>query len=172
MAMRQRSTVDQLAPSYTVAKKLVIARNHLPEAPSRNRNGMEEKLCQEEVRINTRTNKSGWQSISKKDMRTKASAMMKPKNEPGRRLTNRHFDASSRELVVLGLSYLVPSAFFYVSRDLLTRVFYAHKDTQTPLYLPSGSSGSHTSPCSGDTGRQDPRFPRGKESFRDWHRAA
>jgi putative peptidoglycan lipid II flippase len=44
-----------------------------------------------------------------------------------------HFDASSRELVVLGLSYLVPSAFFYVSRDLLTRVFYAHKDTQTPF---------------------------------------
>ncbi len=44
-----------------------------------------------------------------------------------------HFDASSRTLVVLGLSYLVPSAFFYVARDLLTRVFYAHKDTQTPF---------------------------------------
>lgn len=44
-----------------------------------------------------------------------------------------HFDASSRTLVVLGLSYLVPSAFFYVARDLLTRVFYAHQDTQTPF---------------------------------------
>lgn len=44
-----------------------------------------------------------------------------------------NFDADSRTLVVLGLSYLVPSAFFYVARDLLTRVFYAHKDTQTPF---------------------------------------
>lgn len=44
-----------------------------------------------------------------------------------------HFDADSRALVVLGLTYLVPSAFFYVARDLLTRVFYAHKDTQTPF---------------------------------------
>ncbi|MBX3138452.1 murein biosynthesis integral membrane protein MurJ, partial [Candidatus Obscuribacterales bacterium] len=44
-----------------------------------------------------------------------------------------HFDANSRALVVLGLTYLVPSAFFYVARDLLTRVFYAHKDTQTPF---------------------------------------
>lgn len=43
------------------------------------------------------------------------------------------FDAQSRVLVVLGLSYLVPSAFFYVARDLLTRVFYAHQDTQTPF---------------------------------------
>jgi len=44
-----------------------------------------------------------------------------------------NFDAESRALVVLGLTFLVPSAFFYVARDLLTRVFYAHKDTQTPF---------------------------------------
>ncbi len=46
-----------------------------------------------------------------------------------------HFDESSRMLVVLALSYLVPSAFFYVARDLLTRVFYAHHDTQTPFKI-------------------------------------
>lgn len=38
--------------------------------------------------------------------------------------------------VVAGvLLFLVPSIFFYVARDLITRVFYAHQDSKTPYYI-------------------------------------
>src|SRR5262249_8427565 len=40
-----------------------------------------------------------------------------------------HFDAASAALVTLALIYLVPSIFFYVARDLMTRVFYAFQDS-------------------------------------------
>ncbi len=43
------------------------------------------------------------------------------------------FNDDSRALVISALLFLVPSAFFYVARDLLTRAFYAHQDSQTPF---------------------------------------
>ncbi|MBZ0187609.1 MAG: murein biosynthesis integral membrane protein MurJ [Candidatus Obscuribacterales bacterium] len=45
------------------------------------------------------------------------------------------FNEESTMLVVLALSYLIPSAFFYVARDILTRVFYAHQDSTTPFRI-------------------------------------
>lgn len=45
------------------------------------------------------------------------------------------FDAHSTALVTVVLLYLVPSIFFYVARDLITRVFYAHKDSNTPYHV-------------------------------------
>jgi putative peptidoglycan lipid II flippase len=46
-----------------------------------------------------------------------------------------NFNAESRILVTTALIYLVPSIFFYVGRDLITRVFYAHHDSTTPYYV-------------------------------------
>ncbi len=46
-----------------------------------------------------------------------------------------NFDENSRNMVVLALSFLIPSVFFYVARDLLTRVFYAHQDSTTPFRI-------------------------------------
>lgn len=43
-----------------------------------------------------------------------------------------HFDERAAALVTSALIFLVPSIFFYVARDLMTRVFYAYKDSQTP----------------------------------------
>lgn len=43
-----------------------------------------------------------------------------------------HFDQQSTRLVTEALIFLVPSIFFYVARDLITRVFYAHHDSTTP----------------------------------------
>ncbi len=43
-----------------------------------------------------------------------------------------HFDQNSTLLVTEALTFLVPSIFFYVARDLITRVFYAHHDSTTP----------------------------------------
>lgn len=43
------------------------------------------------------------------------------------------FNDESRALVISALLFLVPSAFFYVVRDLLTRAFYAHQDSKTPF---------------------------------------
>ena len=37
--------------------------------------------------------------------------------------------------MMLALIYLVPSIFFYIGRDLITRVFYAHHDSKTPYYV-------------------------------------
>jgi putative peptidoglycan lipid II flippase len=45
------------------------------------------------------------------------------------------FNAESRELVTAALIFLVPSIFFYVARDLITRVYYAQHDSTTPYYV-------------------------------------
>lgn len=45
------------------------------------------------------------------------------------------FNAESRELVTAALVFLVPSIFFYVGRDLITRVFYAQHDSKTPYHV-------------------------------------
>lgn len=45
------------------------------------------------------------------------------------------FDQDSKLLLINALTFLIPSIFFYVARDLITRVFYAHKDTKTPYYV-------------------------------------
>jgi putative peptidoglycan lipid II flippase len=46
-----------------------------------------------------------------------------------------HFNDMSRDLMTTALVFLIPSVFFYVARDLVTRVFYAHHDTQTPYLV-------------------------------------
>ena len=46
-----------------------------------------------------------------------------------------NFTAESTQLVTVALIFLVPSMFFYVARDLMTRVFYAFKDSKTPYYV-------------------------------------
>ena len=55
--------------------------------------------------------------------------------EPIIRLLFQHgeFNEESTRLVTLALVYLAPSIFFYVARDLITRVFYAYKDSATPF---------------------------------------
>lgn len=45
------------------------------------------------------------------------------------------FDERSTAIVSLALVYLAPSIFFYVARDLMTRVFYAFKDSKTPYHV-------------------------------------
>jgi putative peptidoglycan lipid II flippase len=45
------------------------------------------------------------------------------------------FNEVSRQLVTTALVFLVPSIFFYVARDLVTRVFYAHHDSRTPYHV-------------------------------------
>lgn len=42
------------------------------------------------------------------------------------------FSEKDTELFVQALIFLVPSIIFYVGRDLITRVFYAHQDSKTP----------------------------------------
>ena len=46
-----------------------------------------------------------------------------------------NFTEESTAIVSLALVYLAPSIIFYVARDLLTRVFYAFKDSKTPYYV-------------------------------------
>ncbi len=46
-----------------------------------------------------------------------------------------HFDHHSTQLVTEALIFMVPSIFFYVARDLITRVFYAHQDSTTPYHV-------------------------------------
>jgi len=46
-----------------------------------------------------------------------------------------HFNEGSRHLFLAALLFLVPSIFFYVARDLITRVFYAHHDSRTPFHV-------------------------------------
>ena len=43
------------------------------------------------------------------------------------------FGEEMRYLVVTALMFLVPQAFFYIPRDLVTRAFYAHQDSTTPF---------------------------------------
>lgn len=45
------------------------------------------------------------------------------------------FDEHSTAMLVTVLTFLVPSIFFYVARDLITRVFYAHRDSKTPYHV-------------------------------------
>lgn len=45
------------------------------------------------------------------------------------------FNEHSTELLTTVLLFLVPSIFFYVARDLITRVFYAHRDSKTPYHV-------------------------------------
>jgi putative peptidoglycan lipid II flippase len=45
------------------------------------------------------------------------------------------FDEGMRYLVVTALMFLVPQAFFYIPRDLVTRAFYAQKDSTTPFLV-------------------------------------
>lgn len=46
-----------------------------------------------------------------------------------------NFDTQSTALVSAALLFLAPQIFFYVARDLITRVFYAYKDSKTPYYV-------------------------------------
>ncbi len=43
-----------------------------------------------------------------------------------------HFTQKDTDLFSVALVWLVPSIIFYVGRDLITRVFYAHQDSTTP----------------------------------------
>ena len=43
-----------------------------------------------------------------------------------------HFTQADTALFTTALNWLVPSIIFYVARDLITRVFYAHQDSTTP----------------------------------------
>lgn len=45
------------------------------------------------------------------------------------------FNEHSTALVSWALLFLAPSIFFYVARDLMTRVFYAFKDSKTPYHI-------------------------------------
>lgn len=45
------------------------------------------------------------------------------------------FTDDSTKMVTIALLLLAPSIFFYVARDLITRVFYAFKDSQTPFHV-------------------------------------
>jgi putative peptidoglycan lipid II flippase len=45
------------------------------------------------------------------------------------------FEEPQSQLVATALFFLVPSIFFYVARDLMTRVFYAYKDSDTPYKI-------------------------------------
>jgi putative peptidoglycan lipid II flippase len=46
-----------------------------------------------------------------------------------------HFDSQSTAWMTTALIFLAPTIFFYVARDLVTRVFYAHHDSKTPYYI-------------------------------------
>ncbi|MBX9687015.1 MAG: polysaccharide biosynthesis C-terminal domain-containing protein [Candidatus Obscuribacterales bacterium] len=45
------------------------------------------------------------------------------------------FTTNSTHEVSMALLFLAPSIFFYVARDLMTRVFYAFKDSKTPFHV-------------------------------------
>ncbi len=45
------------------------------------------------------------------------------------------FTAHNTEMVLSVLLILVPMIFFYVARDLITRVFYGFEDSRTPFYI-------------------------------------
>jgi putative peptidoglycan lipid II flippase len=48
---------------------------------------------------------------------------------------HKNFNAQDTTMFTLVLDYFIPYMFFYVARDLLVRVFYAHKDFQTPYKI-------------------------------------
>ncbi len=45
------------------------------------------------------------------------------------------FTAQSTEMVTTVMIFLAPGIFFYLARDLITRVFYAHQDSKTPFLI-------------------------------------
>lgn len=45
------------------------------------------------------------------------------------------WNEQSTSMVVIALVFIVPSIFFYVARDIITRVFYAFKDSRTPYHV-------------------------------------
>lgn len=53
------------------------------------------------------------------------------------------FTAHSTELISLVLIFLAPSIFFYLARDLITRIFYAHQDSKTPFLVALVVMGVH-----------------------------
>lgn len=53
------------------------------------------------------------------------------------------FTAHSTELLSLVLIFLAPSIFFYLARDLITRIFYAHQDSKTPFLVALVVMGVH-----------------------------
>lgn len=45
------------------------------------------------------------------------------------------FTTHSTEMVTTFMIFLAPGIFFYLARDLITRVFYAHQDSKTPFLI-------------------------------------
>lgn len=45
------------------------------------------------------------------------------------------FTTHSTEMVTTVMLFLAPGIFFYLARDLITRVFYAHQDSKTPFLV-------------------------------------
>lgn len=45
------------------------------------------------------------------------------------------FTADSTEMITTVMIFLAPGIFFYLARDLITRVFYAHQDSKTPFLI-------------------------------------
>ncbi len=45
------------------------------------------------------------------------------------------FTTHSTEMVTTVMIFLAPGIFFYLARDLITRVFYAHQDSKTPFLI-------------------------------------
>lgn len=45
------------------------------------------------------------------------------------------FTSHSTEMVTTVMIFLAPGIFFYLARDLITRVFYAHQDSKTPFLI-------------------------------------
>ncbi len=45
------------------------------------------------------------------------------------------FDPNSREMFIAVLMFLVPQVFFYLPRDLITRMYYAQDDSRTPFLV-------------------------------------
>jgi putative peptidoglycan lipid II flippase len=46
-----------------------------------------------------------------------------------------NWTARDTDLVVTALAFLAPSIVIYIGRDLITRVFYAYKDSKSPYYV-------------------------------------
>lgn len=45
------------------------------------------------------------------------------------------FTSHSTEMITTVMIFLAPGIFFYLARDLITRVFYAHQDSKTPFLI-------------------------------------
>ncbi|HEY9785265.1 MAG TPA: murein biosynthesis integral membrane protein MurJ [Candidatus Obscuribacterales bacterium] len=53
------------------------------------------------------------------------------------------FTAEDTTMMVQALLFMAPSIIFYLARDLITRVFYAHQDSKTPYYVALVAIGVH-----------------------------